>query len=500
MLKELKKTSKHTAIYAVGNTAIKLIGLFLIPLYTNADYLSHDDFGALSILEATSQITIGVLTMAMIQSLTRWYWDKKYAKQQKSVFFTSMGFLACAIVPIALLILSVAEKLTIITLGSSEYTYLFQLTIIASIIQILNNQILCLAKLQSKSTLYISAQIGKLILTLGLILWGILRKGQGLEAIWQANLVGEIVILLLLLPYTIKNSSLKIHFEILQEMLSYGLPLMLASVSGVLLATVDRYMLSSMSSLENTGIYSIGFRIANTLKVIVTTSLALALSPLKMKKINEPDHHRFYSKTNTYTLFIFSIGLLAISLFSLEFIKLFTGSDIYWKANAIVPIIAFSLFFGLFKDNVLIGLAITKKTKIIGTLIFLTSLLNIGLNVVLIPTLDIYGAALATLLSQIFFFASITISSQRAYPISYEWKKIALMITFSVLIITGGLAITPLSLGARLLVKLSLLTSYPFILNLFKFYDKNELEQINTIFQTWRKPSLFIENIKRLVK
>ena len=499
MLKDLKQTTKHTSIYALGNIATKLIGIVLVPLYTNVDYLSHDEYGALAVLEATSQLLIGLLTMAMLQSLTRWYWDKKHEGQQNGIFFTTLAFLLMVLTPVVCLITALSDELSVLTLGTTDFSYLFKLVSISAAITIINNQILCLAKLKSKSVLYASVQITKLTFTLLLIIWGIVKQGKGLDAIWEATLIGECFALLLLASFAIKNIQFKFHYQVLKEMLTYGLPLMLAALSSVILATADRYMLSSMSSLENTGVYSLGYRIANTLKVVVTASLTLAISPLNMKKMNEPNNQRFYSKINTYTSFLFMLALIGLSLFSLEIIKVFTGSKIYWDANLIVPLISYALFFGLMKDNMLIGLQIKKKTKIIGTLIFITSLLNIGLNLLLIPVWDIYGAALATLVSQIAFFSLITYYSQKAYSIPYEWRKVVVMVLVSFVIIFVGNYTTEINVVIRLLIKGALFCSFPFILYVFKFYDDVELENIKMIFQNWKDPRRFRENIKRLI-
>lgn len=500
MLKDLKKTTKHTSIYALGNITIKLVGILLIPLYTDPKYLSQEEFGALAVLEASAQIIISVLSMAMSQNLTRWYWDEKYSKDKNSIFFTSYSFLLLLLIPLAIILSVSADSLSILLFNDNQYQELLQLTIIASCIQIPNNITLTLVKLQARSAFFSTLQLIKVTIILTLTLVGIIHLNMGLKAIWLSALIGESLIFIILLPYNYRNSTFKFDLKILKEMMSYGFPLMLASISGIILATVDRYMLSSMSGLENTAIYSLGYRIANTLKTIITTSLTMALSPLKMQYINKPNNQRFYSKINTYTAFIFILGLLGVSLFSLEIIKTFTGSEAYWEAYSIIPIISYSLFFGLLKDNTLIGLSITKRTKIIGTSIFITSLLNITLNYFLIPIWGIYGASSATLFSQLFFFLFISISSQKAYPIPYEWKKVMLLFLTSLFIISIGFSVQEMNTLPRIIIKIVLISVFPFLLHLFHFYDKVEVEQIKTIFNNWKSPKELKKNIKRLIK
>ncbi len=90
MIGDIKKAFRKSAVYSLGNMGTKLIGLVLIPLYTNQEYLTVSDYGALGVLEITSQVLVALMSLTLSQSLTRWYWDKSYAGQQKSIFFSSI--------------------------------------------------------------------------------------------------------------------------------------------------------------------------------------------------------------------------------------------------------------------------------------------------------------------------------------------------------------------------------------------------------------------------
>lgn len=499
MLEDVRNASKHSVVYGLGNIAPKIIGLILIPLYTNPGYITHAEYGALSILEATTQLLVGLLTMAMVQGLTRWYWEKKYVADQKSIFFTTIVFLLFTITPFSVALLLCAKPISLLLFKSTSYSLLISLSIVTAGIRIITNQILCLVKLQSKSVFYSTTNLIKFVLILGLTLYGIIIRGKGLEAIWLAYVIGEGIVLIALIPYAFKNSQLKFHITVLKEMLVYGLPLMFASVSSVILSVTDRYMLNSISGLEQTGIYSLGLRIANSLNVVLSSSLALALSPIRMKKMNDPDNQRFYSKINTYTSYVFIIALLALSLFSLEILKIFTGSVKYWEANGIIPIISFALFFGLMKNNVTIGLSIKKRTIVIGLITFFIGGVNIILNLLLIRILDIYGAALATLISQLLFFILIYIYAQRTYRIPYELTKILVLIFLSTLMIFISIVITDLNPWLRLPAKFVMLISFPFILYLFNFYEKKEAEILKKIMKTWYNPKKAKENLRRFL-
>ena len=88
MIKNIKLATKNSLIYSLGNISVKFVGLILIPIYTNTEFLSFDDYGVLAILEAGTQFFIAILGLALIQAYTRWYWDDEFKEKQKSIFFT----------------------------------------------------------------------------------------------------------------------------------------------------------------------------------------------------------------------------------------------------------------------------------------------------------------------------------------------------------------------------------------------------------------------------
>ena len=257
-------------------------------------------------------------------------------------------------------------------------------------------------------------------------------------------------------------------------------------------------MLNFITGLEETGLYSLGYKIASTLKFLISSTIMLSLIPLKIEKIGTPNANRFYTKSLTYSSYLFAICLIGLSLFSLEIIKVFTKSIHYWGSVNLIPIISFAFMFGLMKDNVVIGLSIKKKTKIIGLLIFLISMLNILLNALLIPYFDAFGSAIATLISQLVFFILVLNQAQKQYPISYELRKVSKLIILAAIIVVAGVLVTDWVLWLRLLIKAALFVSFPIILACIGFYEPVEIQSIKKILQSWKSPKQLGTNILRL--
>jgi len=498
MLIDLKKTFHKSSIYALGNITTKLIGLILIPLYTDVKFFSVADYGALGILEITSQVLVAILGLSLAQSLTRWYWDSLYITRQKAIFFTSMLTLIALSTLIILIALPFSESLSTLLFQNTNYSYIIKLVLLSTGIQVLMNHIFALAKLQEKALLYSVSNVLKLAITLGLTIYFIVVSGKKIEGIFEAQVIGSLISLLILIPYTLKNSEWKFEGVILKEMLIFGYPLIIASISGVFFSVIDRYFINYMRGLDDVGIYNLGFKLSSTLNVVVISSIQLALSPLMMKKMNDPDNKRFYSKTMTYFSFVLMFCIIGLTLFSLEGIKLVVNNSIYQNSVWVVAILAYSTLFSMLKDQSLIGLHITKKTKITGSIIVIATVINVALNALLIPGWGIYGSAIGMLISQMAFFGMVYHKAQKEYFIPYELKKIGLILIAGFVIIGSGLLLNPITSWIRIPVKLLLLMLYLVVLYRFNFFDAIEKETISRIFKAWKNPRDFFQNIKRL--
>jgi O-antigen/teichoic acid export membrane protein len=270
-------------------------------------------------------------------------------------------------------------------------------------------------------------------------------------------------------------------------MLGYGLPLMLASTSTVLLNTFDRYTLNYLTDLDAVGTYTLAFRIANTIKVVAITSIQLSLVPLLFKKMGDADHKRFYAKSMNYSAFAVMLIVLLLSLFSLEIVQIFAVERSYWEAAHIIPLLSFSMIFVLMKENVLIGLQITKSSVTMGILIAVTALFNLGLNILLIPRFKLYGAAASTFLSQVAMFFLFYFVAQRKYPIPYELRNLTVLILAGAGLYAISLISGPWPLIPRLIFKLALLCLLPIVLIPLRFYEAIELTRIREIIRKYTR-------------
>jgi O-antigen/teichoic acid export membrane protein len=97
------------------------------------------------------------------------------------------------------------------------------------------------------------------------------------------------------------------------------------------------------------------------------------------------------------------------------------------------------------------------------------ALINIGLNVALIPSYGLMGAAVATLVAFTAMFAAMSIYSQRLYPVPYQWRRVVLIAAVS-----GGLLAAGKALHPPLALALALSAVFPLALAPLGFYEAAE--------------------------
>jgi O-antigen/teichoic acid export membrane protein len=485
LLNDIRSGVKDSIIYSFGNLSTKLVGFILIPLYTK--YLSVEDYAILALLEISAQFIVAVFGFRISSALLRLYWDKEYAGKQKVMFFTSLSFLTGISLISMIVFIYLSDTISVLLFDNPEFSYPLILMFISTGMQIIALQCLTQIRINEKPLLFSISNFLRLITTLSFTVYFIAYQNKNIEAIYEAQLIGYIIFFLTIFRFIIRHIEFKIDHQMLYAMLAYSSPLILAEVASVIFTITSRYCLNFLSTLHEVGIFSLGFKMANTLKVFIVSSVMLAISPMIFKKIDDQDSKRFYSKIMTYFSFGLMFFVMAISIFGKEIIHFLAKNKSYWDAYQVIPILSLAIFFAMLKDVSLTGLHITKRTKVISAIISSMAILNIGLNAVFIILWQSIGAALATLMSQILFFISIYYAAQKYYPIPYEVIKIIKIIIVGLVLFGLSLYADNFDIIIRLVIKSTILLIYPVILYYWKFYEEIELIRLKQSWHKWKK-------------
>lgn len=198
----------------------------------------------------------------------------------------------------------------------------------------------------------------------------------------------------------LENKSVKLDIKLIVKIIDESKYLWFSFVSFLIYTQTDRLMINHYLGVEEVGVYTIGMQLSNILAILIGT-IQNSLFPkfLELYRNDYQKYYNFYKLTNTIiTQFYLIITLISIIVVKYTFKYVYSSQ--YDGAILIYSILAFSVFIkanGSLQTSHMTIKNITKKS-FYKTLVSL--ILNIILNILLIPKYGINGAAIATLITQ----------------------------------------------------------------------------------------------------
>ncbi len=481
---QLKKVFNQSAIYSVGNLANKIVGFLLLPLYT--DHLTDTDYGMLGLLEATAMILVAVLSFRIPTAMIRWCSDTNDQNAQGSILFTSLISLLVISILINLTLQPFAADFAMLAFNKPVFTIFFQLLFISAGLEILNKLPLEFLRFKEKAGMFISINLIKLVIVLGLNIYLIAYLKWGIKGILVSQIAGHAFVLLANVVYMFKNMVVQFNVKAAKGMAAYGFPLVFSTLSAMLLSLADRYLLPYFHEYSDLGVYTLAYKVSSVTNVFLITSFQLGFLPIAFKRFRDNDFKPFLSKVLTYFSFLVIAFSLFLSFFSKELITTFAKDESFWLAYDMVPIIAFLFIFKAIQYVFTLSLHFTKNTRYNIHIVFLSLLANIVLNIFLIPLYDVYGAIAASILAGLLgLFYSYRLS-ERFFKVDYELMKIFKLVIIGIVFTVVLYFINPLDTWYRWTAKLGCVIAFLTLAVGIGYFDKNEInfvkQRVKNIF------------------
>jgi O-antigen/teichoic acid export membrane protein len=180
-------------------------------------------------------------------------------------------------------------------------------------------------------------------------------------------------------------------------------PMALSAVAYFIMQSVDIIILTVYEGFDNVAYYSIAVKLA-TVTALALMSVNIVIAPKIAEIYNTNDFNRLNKLIKDAARIIFIISLpvlLILSLFSGPTLSLF-GEGYVFAKQALWLLLAGQFFSALCGPGA-IYLNMTGKQKKLNNILISGLIVNVILNLVLIPVYGIEGAATATLISMVFW-------------------------------------------------------------------------------------------------
>ena len=183
--------------------------------------------------------------------------------------------------------------------------------------------------------------------------------------------------------------------------LTISIPMIIHVLSGHLLSSCDRIMITRICGSAKNALYSIAYSVATVISVL-WTSLNTAWSPWAYEQMDNKAYHRLKYASKPYIVMFF-IVVVGFVLPAPE-IMLVMGGKKYQEAVAVIPPVVIGMFFQ-FVYSLYVNIEFFhKKQKFTAVGTGIAALLNVVLNWLLIPRFGYVAAAYTTLVGYVTLF------------------------------------------------------------------------------------------------
>lgn len=407
--------------YLPSTLAPALIAFVSIPIFTRI--FSPTEYGNLSIVRTTIDI-LWELSCWVGIPLVRYYYVYEKENRIKSMVSTIVksNFVVSFFITGGMLII-----ITLLDIQNG-LKYLMTLGLVMFNLQLIFNTLANLLRIRREINMFtiysLFNRVGSFFVALILIYIFNFR----IESI----LLAEILILILLTPilwaHTISGMfswDTPFDVSIIKQFAVYGIPLSIGNIGSWALKQSDRYIIKLFMTSGDVGIYSSCYNITWNVLFLIVTMFYMMEQPLGLKVFeSEGDEglRQFVRKNIRLFLIVIVPIALWVAVYAQNIFTLLVGSE-FRSGVIIVPFVAASaVLFGLVHKFTL-GMIAKDKTQFIMMMAISSGVVNVILNVFLVPHFGIIGAAWNTLISYLFYFVGILIISTRVFPFSFPIRS-----------------------------------------------------------------------------
>jgi len=200
----------------------------------------------------------------------------------------------------------------------------------------------------------------------------------------------------------------------------YGMPICISLLLAYALNSVDMYLIAGMMGEASAGQYNAGYNLANRSLEILFIWISMAATPIAvtlMEKEGVEQSREIMKNYGASLLWIAMPAATGIALVSKEF-GFILGENVRAEAITIMPMIAFAgVLNGLISYYAQRAFMLSGKTSMFMWAMVPPVVLNIGLNIWLIPIHGLMGAVYATVISYALGFVLAVVVGRRFYPL-----------------------------------------------------------------------------------
>ena len=426
MENENKSTDKKSILggfleFFYGNFVVLILGFVSLPLSTRL--LSTDEFGRTSLFMSAVSIIYIFAILGLDQSYIRYYYREKVDKRKLFWQCVKIPFLLICVLTSVYAVFSGFFNNLLFERTGIDITLLVVGYTVTSVFE---RFLFLNIRMEQRGKLYSNLNIlSKALYILFIIIFVNILGDDFRIGLYAPTLPLVIVTagLMISFAFAAKGHKAAEHDLTTKELLVYGIPFVPMLLMEWLLSSMDKWSIRFLNSFSETGVYSSAMQIMTILLTLKITYVAF-WSPIAMQKYEQEDEAKvkpFFADMFQKVQFLCMLAAFSLTAFR-SIIVLILGSD-YRAASRIIPFLSLMPVLSILFEMTGQGIKFRKKTVYFNYASLAAIVCNLTGNLLLVPRFKGVGAAFATAVTYIVYFAIGTYLSSKCYPVDYKFRN-----------------------------------------------------------------------------
>jgi O-antigen/teichoic acid export membrane protein len=446
---DLRTLGRQTFVYGLSSAAPQVVGLVTLPIV--ARVLTTSEYGVLEIALVTVGLVAICADLGLASASQRSFFDYtgERVSERQSVLATTLVATMTSVCALAALGFAFRAQIADLLFGTSTeaavVTWMAAL-LIAMQLSAFAREVL---RLHFWAHAYFVSSVVAAVLGGIVSVVGVTVLNGGPRAMLAGGVVGAVSGGVYGMVRARGCYTGHLSRAELGRMLSYGLPLIPTALAVWALTFVDRLLLESLGSLSLVGEYAMANRLASVL-LLVVTAFGIAFSPFALDlRTRDPERERAVrARVLTALVALLTFVGASLSVFAREAIAVLAPA--FEDAADTVGLLCLgTLLYGI-ASVVMLEISIARRTVIFAVYSGVGALVNVALNLVLIPLLGVVGAGISTAAAFLVLAVGYWLHAQRIARTPYETRLVIELTLAGTLV--GTLGLLPIGL-AYFLVK-----------------------------------------------
>lgn len=478
--KIFEELAKHSLLYTIGTLASLAGSVLLLPVYTR--FLSKNDYGILEMADILYSLLTIVFITSFSQAVAKLYNGAQTDDEKHKVFGTI--YWSCLFVGIfcgIILLLFFKNMISVSLLGSNAYTFHIGISIGIFMVSPAYLMAIYFFNLNKKPSLYVLVGLLKLILNVGFNLFYIIKLKMGAAGMLLGEFTSTLILLILLFFYLVRTTKLRFDVPVLFKAIKFGFPFVPALLFTMLLLKADRFLMQKYCSLDDVGIFSMGSRFPSLMNFVLLGSFSQIWIATGLYDVAKMENAKdVQARLATYFFMIMLVSFMALGFFSSTILRIFATPEFY-AADLPMQIISCSMVIYSLNLFFQTGAIVKGKTWLLPVASFISLLVCVGGNALLLPKLGYIASAWVTFFTYFTYVAVLYFLCNKYYEIKYDFPRIGLLYLISIALLMVNNLIEFGNFYLDLIKQTGLFVLIPAYMIFGKFLKENETKELGDL-------------------